>query len=139
MSAGTLLPFGNAHVSGQPSPAHLLTHSPPNRPFVGFLRCCLDDADRPLHPLHQTGKLSPYVERRVLATVLGLVSVYGQRWPTTLEVRLPRWLPAVSFVSSLVSERKKDIPNWRNKNVVTRGPLCRVRLRECSCCLLCVG
>ena len=34
----------------------------------------------------QTGKLSDYVERRVLATVLGLVSVYGQQWPTTLEV-----------------------------------------------------
>lgn len=45
----------------------------------------------------QTGKLSDYVERRVLATVLGLVSVYGQRWPTTLEVGStfalvrPRW------------------------------------------------
>ncbi|CAN0105829.1 unnamed protein product, partial [Ectocarpus sp. 8 AP-2014] len=33
----------------------------------------------------QTGKLSDYVERRVLATVLGLVSVYGQRWPSTQE------------------------------------------------------
>ncbi|CAM9300154.1 unnamed protein product, partial [Hapterophycus canaliculatus] len=34
---------------------------------------------------YKTGKLSEYVERRVLATVLGLVSVYGQRWPTTQE------------------------------------------------------
>ncbi|CAM9263707.1 unnamed protein product [Ectocarpus sp. 4 AP-2014] len=34
---------------------------------------------------YKTGKLSDYVERRVLATVLGLVSVYGQRWPSTQE------------------------------------------------------
>ncbi|CAM9705374.1 unnamed protein product, partial [Laminaria digitata] len=34
---------------------------------------------------YKTGKLSVYVEQRVLATVLGLSLIYVQQWPTTLE------------------------------------------------------